>query len=198
MSQEERLVSRRAFLRGTAGAAAVAGASGTAGAQDEGGGGGGDGGGNGGGGDGGGGGGGTQQVDVVNYAFNPGTEEPLEIKPGTQVKWVWKSDGHNIVVENKPDDSKWEGHEPLEDEGFEYTHTFETKGEYSYFCEPHKDLGMVADLTVTDSPTEKKEYETIVPDSAKTLGVAVTGAMAAVLGLTYFFMKYGGDYGEHR
>jgi hypothetical protein len=39
-------------------------------------------------------------------------------------------------------------------------------------------------------------YESILPDSAKTLGVAATGAMASVLGLAYFFLKYGGDYGE--
>lgn len=33
-----------------------------------------------------------------------------------------------------------------------------------------------------------------VPDSAKTLGIAATTTMVSVLGLTYFFMKYGGDY----
>ncbi|WP_435069760.1 plastocyanin/azurin family copper-binding protein [Haloplanus sp. C73] len=34
-----------------------------------------------------------------------------------------------------------------------------------------------------------------VPDSAKTLGIATFGAMVSTLGLTYVFMKYGGDYG---
>lgn len=179
MNQEDRPVSRRAFLRGAAGAAAVAGASGTAAASaSEGG------------------SSGPVQVDVVNYAFNPGTEEPLYVKPGTQVKWVWKSDGHNIVVESKPDGSDWSGHEPIEDAGFTYTHTFETLGEYKYFCEPHKSLGMIADIVVTENPPTSGGYETIVPDSAKTLGVAATGAMTGVLGLAYFFMKYGGDYGE--
>ena len=182
MSQEDRSVSRRAFLRGTAGAAAVGGASGTA-AASEGGGGGGEG-------------GGTQQVDVVDFAFEPGTDSPLEIKPGTKVEWVWKGNNHNIVVESQPDGANWEGHEPTENEGFTYSHTFETKGDYHYYCEPHRSQGMVADLVVTDNPTEKKGYETIIPDAAKTLGVATTGAMAAVLGLAYFFMKYGGDYGE--
>jgi len=180
MNQEDRSVSRRAFMRGAAGAAAVAGASGTAAAAEGGG----------------GGGGGSQQVDVVNYAYNPGTEEPLYITPGTTVEWVWQSNGHNIVVESQPEGAGWEGHEPLEDSGFTYTHTFDTNGEYSYFCEPHKSLGMTATIIVTDNPPEKGGYETIVPDSAKTLGVAATGTMAGVLGLAYFFMKYGGDYGE--
>ena len=34
-----------------------------------------------------------------------------------------------------------------------------------------------------------------VPDSAKMLGIATATAMVSVLGLTYFFLKYGGDYG---
>ncbi len=33
-----------------------------------------------------------------------------------------------------------------------------------------------------------------VPDSAKTIGVAASVAMVTTLGLTYFFVKYGGDY----
>lgn len=179
MNAEDRSVSRRAFLRGAAGAAAVAGASGTAAAAESEG-----------------GSSGPIEVSVVNYAYNPGTEETLYVKPGQEVKWVWETDGHNIVVESKPDDSDWEGHEPLEDTGFEYSHTFETTGTYEYFCEPHKSLGMVATIEVTENPPEQGGYETILPDSAKTLGVAGTGAMVGVLGLGYFFMKYGGDYGE--
>ena len=33
-----------------------------------------------------------------------------------------------------------------------------------------------------------------VPPAAKTLLVTVTGAFVAVITLTYFFLKYGGDY----
>jgi hypothetical protein len=35
-----------------------------------------------------------------------------------------------------------------------------------------------------------------VPDTARTLTIAVLAGMASVLGLVYFFIKYGGDYGE--
>ncbi|MEF8908404.1 MAG: halocyanin domain-containing protein, partial [Haloarculaceae archaeon] len=35
-----------------------------------------------------------------------------------------------------------------------------------------------------------------LPDGAKTLGVATGFVMVATLGLAYFFVKYGGDYGE--
>jgi hypothetical protein len=36
-----------------------------------------------------------------------------------------------------------------------------------------------------------------VPDAAKSLGIATGFGMAATLGLAYFFVKYGGDYGEY-
>jgi len=80
-----------------------------------------------------------------------------------------------------------------------YEHTFETEGEYGYFCIPHESAGMTGTVTVGrrgggdgggggGAPT--------LPDSAKTLGIVAAGAMSAVLGLAYFFIKYGGDYGE--
>lgn len=179
MATEDNPVSRRGFLRAAGAGAAVAG--GVAGNAAAGG---------------GGGGGGTVTVDVVNYAYRPGTDKPLYVKPGTTVKWVWKSDGHNIIVDQKPDGSSWEGVSALKNTGFTHTHTFETKGKYHYFCEPHKSMGMVADLEVTDNPPKQGGYESILPDSAKAIGVAGTAAMTGVLGLSYVFMRYGGDYGE--
>ncbi|WP_101296324.1 plastocyanin/azurin family copper-binding protein [Halegenticoccus soli] len=144
---------------------------------------------------GGGGGGGTEEVIV-----GPGGElvfEPvdLQITPGTTVKFVWESDGHNVV----PDEGDW-GHEPIEDTGFEFSHTFEEEASYHYVCEPHASAGMEGNIEVTQDaggggggggggssvPT--------VPDSAKSLGVATTFAMITTLGLAYFFIKYGGDY----
>lgn len=35
--------------------------------------------------------------------------------------------------------------------GEEWSHTFDTPGEYTYFCIPHETAGMVARLTVTES-----------------------------------------------
>ena len=82
------------------------------------------------------------------YVFTPGTDEPLQISSGMTVRFIWKSDTHNIHVESQPDDANWKGHEPIENTGFEDEHTFETKGEYHYWCEPHKGLGMVGDIIV--------------------------------------------------
>ena len=83
-----------------------------------------------------------------DYVFTPGTENPLRITPGTTVKFVWESDTHNIYVDSQPEEANWQGHNSIEDTGFTYQHTFEVKGTYHYWCEPHKGLGMVADIVV--------------------------------------------------
>ena len=204
-------MSRRAFLTTAAGTAAAAGASGAAAAQETGtstgtatssgtgtstgtsagtgtgtssG--------------GGGGGGGTETVAVGpdgSLVFTPGTEEPLQITPGTTVEFVWESDNHNIVVDSQPEDAGWSGHEPIENTGFTYSHTFETLGEYEYYCQPHESAGMIGAIEVVESiSTPAPSNVPSVPDSAKTLGIATTFTMVATLGLAFFFLKYGGDY----
>jgi len=170
-------VTRRRFLRAGAGAAAAGvAATGTAAAAEES--------------------SGSSEVRVGPGGSNVFDPETLYVEPGTTVKWVWDSGGHNVVPESIPDGADWEGHEGLEDSGFDYEHTFETKGTYEYVCTPHASLGMKASVEVTDDPPEETGYQSVLPNSAKTLGVAAVGSMTSILGLTYFFMRYGGDYGE--
>lgn len=185
--------SRRQFLRGIAGGSAVAtGISGTAVAQEttQSG-------------DSGGGGGATETVEVGpngNYTFVPGTDQPLVIPPGTTVEFVWRSDNHNIHVDSQPEDASWSGHEPIENSGFTYTYTFDVISSYHYWCVPHKALGMVADLEVQEGggheATPAGPSEPQIPKSAEFLGIVTVSAMSMVLGFTYFFLKYGGDYGD--
>ena len=173
-------MSRRGFLRGAAGAAAVAGASGTAAAQEEGG---------------DGGGGGTETVNLVDFAYEPGTEEPLYITPGTTVEFVWETSTHNIVIDSKPEESDWQGHEPIENAGFTTSHTFETLGEYEFHCQPHLDLGMTGTIVVNEQGAPAEDGGgggPAIPDSAKTIGIATSVALGSTLGLAYVFLKYGG------
>ena len=100
----------------------------------------------------GGGGGGEDEEEVIvgpegEFSFEP---EQLSVSPGTTVTFTWDSDTHNIAVQNQPEDADWEGHEDIEDEGFEHEHTFETPGEYEYVCEPHEAQGMVGSITVEE------------------------------------------------
>ena len=178
------VLGRRTFIRTIAGATAVAGATGTAAAQ-EGGGGNASGDGNE---SGGGGGGVSQTVQVApggQLVFEP---EEIQIEPGGTVEWVWGSGGHNVA----PQDSKDWGHQPLENEGFTWQHTFEEEGEYPYGCTPHVSAGMVASVIVGSGGGGGSQ--TVLPSSAKSIGVAATAAMLSTLGLAYFFMRYGGDY----
>jgi halocyanin-like protein len=230
-------VSRRALLRGVAGATAASTAAGTAAAQEDG-----EGGGGGGtatagaagtataqeDGEGGGGGGGNERPVFPSYvdgakggdyqdmrgssavtvevgagseglAFSPTN---IWVDAGTEVTFEWVSDGHNVLPESQPEGAGWEGSgSALEDSGFTYSFPFETGGMYTYFCQPHEDLGMKGAIAVgPDVETEQVGGGggggPDVPDAAKSLGVAAGFAMAATLGLAYFFIKYGGNYGE--
>lgn len=97
----------------------------------------------------------TATVEVgpnQDFVFKPGTEQALRIAKGTKVTFTWKSDGHNIVVGNQPDDANWQGtpggSSDLYDTGYTYEHTFDVPGDYHYWCQPHKSLGMKADIAV--------------------------------------------------
>ena len=170
---DEKTVGRRGFLRTAAGAAAAAGATGTAAAQEGGG----------------GGGGGATTVQVGpggQLVFEP---EEVQIEPGGTVEWVWESGGHNVIPESGGGD--WSGHEPLENSGFTLEHTFAEATTVEYVCQPHASAGMVGSIVVGSGGGGSS---TVLPSSAKSLGVAAVAAMMSTLGLAYFFIRYGGDY----
>jgi plastocyanin len=79
--------------------------------------------------------------------------------------------------------------------GETFEHTFEVVGEYEYFCIPHETVGMVASLEVTPGGAPSGgPVSTVLPDSLTSIVVGATAAFLTVLGLTYFFMRYGGEY----
>jgi hypothetical protein len=78
-----------------------------------------------------------------------------------------------------------------------------------YYCQPHRALGMKAVVVVGALPDSGGGGgggegggggggggAPSVPDSAKSLVVALTSTLVAVLAMAYFFIRYGGDYGE--
>jgi plastocyanin len=190
-------LSRRGFLRGVGGGIALAGATaGTANAQQ------------------------TVTIDMTDdLVFDP---DSISIAPGTTVVWEnVGSIGHTVTAyqDQIPGDAPYFSSGGFDSEeaarnaypdgevagGESFEHTFDVLGDYSYFCIPHESAGMVAELTVEEggggggggggSPAGGGGPPPI-PDSAKTLGIATIFAMLSTLGLTYFFMKYGGDYGS--
>lgn len=85
------------------------------------------------------------------YVFEPGTDEPIEVEPGTTIEFVWASDGHNIVVENQPAGASWDGVHDVEHSGYTHTHTFEVEGTYEFYCAPHESLDMTGTIVVGGS-----------------------------------------------
>lgn len=195
---------RRDFMRlGGAAAGGAAAAVSPAAAQQGGGNGSGGGGGGGGNASGGGGnqsgsgsGGGGQTTEV---AVGPGGQlvfEPAEvqIQPGGTVRWVWESGGHNV----SPESGDW-GHEPIEDQGFTYEHTFEQAGENPYVCTPHASAGMEGTVMVGSGSSggggggeeEVDPEEMGVPFQAHYVGIATILMMILSLGYSFFVLKYG-------
>ena len=83
--------------------------------------------------------------------FSP---EEFTVSVGDTVRWVWESSNHNVVPDEVPSGTDWEGSPgapgELRDEGFAFEHTFTTSGEYSYYCNPHRSAGMVGSFTVEE------------------------------------------------
>jgi halocyanin-like protein len=122
------------------------------------------------------------------FAFAPAA---IRISPGTEVVFRWVSDNHNVLLEAQPDGADWGGHEPIENTGFEFSHTFETEGVYKYYCQPHLSLGMKGAIVVGDvdvgetaagaaTPTPRSAGQPLVPgaDVGTILFVLTAGAGA--------------------
>jgi plastocyanin len=188
-------VSRRGFFRAAAGAAALGGTAGTASAQA----------------------GQSHTIDMTDgLVFDP---DSLTVAPGDTVVWEnVGSIGHSITAyeEDIPEEAAYfasggfDAEQPARDAysagspdsgdvagGDSYEHTFDVEGSYDYFCVPHEAAGMVASLEVVEGGGGGDGGPPVpqVPEQAQTLAVVVSAAMVAVLGLTFFFLKYGGEYG---
>lgn len=86
--------------------------------------------------------------DVVEIrATSALTFEPAEvtITPGTTVRWVNESSMLHTVTPDGHDE--WE-EESLPSSGDTFTHTFESAGEFDYYCSPHLSAGMTGSITV--------------------------------------------------
>lgn len=131
-------------------------------------------------------------------AFDP---TKVWVDAGTTIIWEWTGQGtHNVVTV--------EGEAQLEseitdEEGFtyEYETSEEDAGITHYQCDPHSEVGMHGGIAVgEDVPTADEGGSAagvvFVPDGARALAIATFIAMCATLGLAFFFLSYGGDYGD--
>lgn len=140
-------------------------------------------------------------VELVDFAFEPGTDEPIEIEPGTLVRFVWETSSHNIAITNAPDDTAWEGEPDIQEAGYEHEHTFETEGEYEFVCEPHINQDMDGSLVVEEGITEQPAappaeqeldpHEIGVPLQKHFIGIATFFSTFLTLVFAFYVLKYG-------
>lgn len=93
---------------------------------------------------------------IVNVLSGKGSEmrfEPkaLTIQRGDTVTWINQSAVyHNVRALKKdiPDGATQLKSPGLRKEGDQWSYTFDIKGHYSYFCVPHRAMGMTGTVTV--------------------------------------------------
>ena len=93
-----------------------------------------------------------QEVEVGAGGLNFAPES-FEISVGDTVLWEWVGGGHNISYDDGdvPAGTAWDGDdEDIYSEGHVHFFTFETPGEYDYYCQPHQTSGMTGSFTVTE------------------------------------------------
>ena len=75
------------------------------------------------------------------------SEDVAHVEVGDTVTWLPTAKGHNVEFIAGPDG--WEA--PKKSKlGKEYSYTFDTPGVYLYQCTPHKSMGMIALVVVSE------------------------------------------------
>jgi plastocyanin len=87
-------------------------------------------------------------VTATNYQFSP---RAVTINQGETVTWANGGGSHNVVIEAE----SFEQPSPEAPPGapnWPVTHQFNTPGTFTYFCRPHRTLGMTGTVTVNPAP----------------------------------------------
>ncbi len=93
----------------------------------------------------------TVTVGDGGFSFKPST---VTIHPGDSVTWTWSSSGHTSTSGSPGvPTGLWDS--GLHNQGFSFTHTFNTAGSFPYYCTAHGSCcGMVGTITVSNpTPT---------------------------------------------
>ena len=77
-----------------------------------------------------------------SYAFDP---PAVHVDPGTTVVWEWTGNGRHDVATDDAFSSEMIG-----EDGATFSHTLEEEGITTYYCTPHKRMGMKGAVVVGD------------------------------------------------
>lgn len=79
--------------------------------------------------------------NAPDYEYDPAA---VRIDAGTEVTWEWVSDGHTVTTQDGPEDFDT----GIENEGYEFSHTFDEPGNVLYVCTPHEAIGQLGAVVV--------------------------------------------------
>ena len=88
-----------------------------------------------------------------NLRFVPDT---LTINEGDTVRFLWSGQllPHNAIEQNELFNSG----EAMRNVDYTYTFDYNQSGVYEFYCEPHRDLGMVGEITVDNVEQENSTF----------------------------------------
>jgi plastocyanin len=106
-----------------------------------------------------------------SFSFTPAN---LTVSPGDTVTWEWKSGTHSTTSgRNCAPDGIWDS--GVKSSGA-FSHTFDSAGDFPYFCTLHCGLGMVGNITVSASSSLTAVAEATPLSGAAPLEVAFSGS----------------------
>ncbi|WP_418281694.1 halocyanin domain-containing protein [Halorubrum sp. DTA98] len=140
-----------------------------------------------------------------NLAFSPAG---IWIDEGTTVTWEWTGEGgaHNVVADADNTDfenthTDVDSGDPIDEEGYTYSYTFEEGGMTGYVCEPHRGVNMFGSVAVGDDvpvvepgpddgwPEDPGHWG--VPIHAHWVGIVSMLGIALTFVFTFYMLKYG-------
>lgn len=82
------------------------------------------------------------EVRLTNFAFTPAN---VQIRPGTLVRWINTTPTfHTVTPDRHMQWQRW----ATSSQADTLEHVFATAGDYPYFCEPHRSIGMTGRVVV--------------------------------------------------
>jgi halocyanin-like protein len=130
---------------------------------------------------------GTEAVTVAVGAGENGQQfapPAILVDPGTTVTWEWTGDGGDHTVSHEPSaedaDPAFES-DQMEAAGETFQYTFEAEGTFRYFCEPHRSVGMKGVMAVGSTDDDLVEPAAGAGGGASAGSGLQSGADLAVL-----------------
>ncbi len=99
-------------------------------------------------------------VDPAN-AFHQFVPGDVTINPGDTVVWTWRGNFHS-VTSGDPGTGVQSGlfNTNVHNSGFTFSFTFPDPGTFSYFCIPHREMGMSGNVIVNGASTQLANIST--------------------------------------